>query len=265
MHENLFSILDQHLTQVPKSWKILLIGDSCVDQYVYGSITRLSPEAPVPVFVPTKEETKNGMAANVEENLKQLGCTVNLLTMKGSVKTRFIDVKSNQHIMRLDHDAKSQPIVLETEIPPVYDAVVISDYNKGSVTYDLIQEVCNTFVGPVFLDTKKPDLANVGRAIVKINSTEKQLAKTLPEHLIVTHGKHGAEYLDTMYSAPLVEVADVCGAGDTFLAALVYEYLNTQDIVSAIKFANIAASITVQHIGVYAPTLKEINEIAGNS
>ena len=52
----------------------------------------------------------------------------------------------------------------------------------------------------------------------------------------------------------------MCGAGDTFLAALVVEYLKTYSIEKAIEIANIAASITVKHIGVYAPTWEEINE-----
>lgn len=259
MHENYDSILDQHLTQVHKSLNILLIGDVCVDQYVYGTIDRLSPEAPVPVFVAQREETHSGMAGNVEQNLKKLGCTVTMLSMPGSVKTRFIDTRSNQHIMRLDQDAKSQPIVLETEVPHFYDAVVFSDYNKGAVSYELIEEVCANYRGPVFVDTKKTDLARMGRAVVKINSTESAQAKTLPQNLIVTLGKQGAEFKGKVYPAPITEVADVCGAGDTFLAALVYKVLTTKDIEAAIEFANRAASVTVKHIGVYAPTLEEIN------
>lgn len=239
---------------------ILLIGDSCADQYVYGTIDRLSPEAPVPVFVPKLEETKPGMAANVEENFKKLGCEVTLLSMEGSIKTRFIDQRSGQHIMRLDQDAKSDPIILEDEIPIYYDAVVISDYNKGSVSYELIEQVNRTFRGPVFVDTKKSDLARMGRAFVKINSLENSQAKTLPQNLVVTLGKHGCRYKDNVYPAPIVEVADVCGAGDTFLAALVYEFLTTKNIETAIAFANRAAAVTVKYNGVYAPTLKEINE-----
>ena len=55
---------------------------------------------------------------------------------------------------------------------------------------------------------------------------------------------------------------DVCGCGDTFLAALTAQYLFTKDIEKAIIFANIAAGITVQHRGNYAPTYDEIR-IAG--
>jgi D-beta-D-heptose 7-phosphate kinase/D-beta-D-heptose 1-phosphate adenosyltransferase len=227
---------------------------------VYGNIDRLSPEAPVPVFVPKYEENRRGMAGNVEENLKALGCNVSLLTLEGGTKTRFIDERSNQHIMRLDQDAKGGPIELATSIPSIYDAVVISDYNKGCISYGLVEEILQQFRGPVFIDTKKTDLARFEGAFVKINSLENSLAKTLTSKLIVTLGKQGCEYAGQIYPAPQVEVADVCGAGDTFLAALVYSYLETNSISEALVFANRAAAVTVKHIGVYAPTLKEINE-----
>jgi D-beta-D-heptose 7-phosphate kinase/D-beta-D-heptose 1-phosphate adenosyltransferase len=200
------------------------------------------------------------MAGNVEENLKALGCDVSLLTLEGGTKTRFIDERSNQHIMRLDQDAKSGPIELVTAIPAIYDAVVISDYNKGCVSYELVEEILQQFRGPVFIDTKKTDLARFEGAFVKINSLENSLAKTLPSNPIVTLGKYGTKYNNETYPAPQVEVADVCGAGDTFLAALVYRYLQTNSIPEAIQFANRAAAITVKHIGVYAPQLKEIDE-----
>jgi D-beta-D-heptose 7-phosphate kinase/D-beta-D-heptose 1-phosphate adenosyltransferase len=71
-------------------------------------------------------------------------------------------------------------------------------------------------------------------------------------------GKDGAVYKDVTYSADAVEVADVCGAGDTFLAALVSEYLTQRSVEAAIPYAVRAAGVTVQHLGVYAPTLKEL-------
>jgi bifunctional ADP-heptose synthase (sugar kinase/adenylyltransferase) len=214
----------------------------------------------VPVFVPKHEENRRGMAGNVEENLKALGCDVDLLTLEGGTKTRFIDSRSNQHIMRLDQDAKGGPIELATTIPAIYDAVVISDYNKGCISYELVEEILQQFRGPVFIDTKKTDLARFEGAFVKINSLENSLAKTLPSQTIVTLGKQGCEYGGHIYPAPQVEVADVCGAGDTFLAALVYAYLQMDQIPEALVFANRAAAVTVKHMGVYAPTLKEINE-----
>jgi sugar/nucleoside kinase (ribokinase family) len=55
-----------------------------------------------------------------------------------------------------------------------------------------------------------------------------------------------------------VDVVDVCGAGDTFLAALAVQYLYTKNIEQSIIFANVAAGLTVQHRGNYAPTYDEI-------
>jgi sugar/nucleoside kinase (ribokinase family) len=77
--------------------------------------------------------------------------------------------------------------------------------------------------------------------------------------LIVTHGDNGAEWNGWVFPAEIVgDVTDVCGAGDTFLAALAYKFLETKDMRQAVIFANKAASITVQHIGVYAPRLDKI-------
>ena len=78
-------------------------------------------------------------------------------------------------------------------------------------------------------------------------------------NLIVTLGKDGARFNGNKYTAPKVNVADVCGAGDTHLAALAYMYCQTEDMEHSIRWANRAASVTVQHLGVYAPTLEEIN------
>ena len=248
-------------TQQQKQFKILLIGDDCHDIYTYGYVNRISPEAPVPVFEPHYTIHKDGMAGNVCKNLEALGCTVNFLHGKTSEKNRLIDARTKQQLLRMDKDAKCDPITFETAIPPVYDAIVISDYNKGTVTYELIEELVREVTVPIFVDTKKTDLARLAGCYVKINALEKSRATSLPdpEHLIVTHGGDGAVWNGWVYSAEIVgDVTDVCGAGDTFLAALAYKFLETNDIRDAVKFANKAASITVQHVGVYAPRLEEI-------
>ena len=144
-------------TQQQKQFKILLIGDDCKDIYQYGTIDRLSPEAPVPVFVPTRTEERDGMAGNVANNLEALGCHVNYLHGETSVKTRIIDARSKQQIVRIDNDVQSQPLEFMTAIPAVYDAVVVSDYNKGTVSYELIEELIALSI-PIFIDTKKTDL-----------------------------------------------------------------------------------------------------------
>jgi D-beta-D-heptose 7-phosphate kinase/D-beta-D-heptose 1-phosphate adenosyltransferase len=245
-------------TQQPTPYNVLLIGDDCIDIYQYGTVDRISPEAPVPVFKFSHEEQRHGMAGNVRANLEALSCNVTYLHSNTSSKTRLIDLRSKQHIVRVDNDVESTPITFATDIPTIYDAIVISDYNKGTVSYELIEELRQEFAGPIFVDTKKTDLARLEGCIVKINSLENSLIKTACTDLIVTMGKHGAVYKGVTYSADAVEVADVCGAGDTFLAALVSEYLTQRSIEAAIPYAVRAAGVTVQHLGVYAPTLKEL-------
>lgn len=258
--------MSEQSIQPPRQFKILLIGDNCTDVYQYGSVDRISPEAPVPVFRLLTEEHRPGMAGNVFNNLEALGCDVNYLFGNTSIKTRLIDQRSRQHIVRIDHDVESDPIVLDTAIPDVYDAVVISDYNKGTVSYELMEEVIQLsnhgVKFPVFIDTKKTDLARLQGAWVKINELEYSKIKSECRGLIVTRGSKGASVIHHMIEckAPQVEVADVTGAGDTFLAALAYWYINTNNIFQSIKFAVQASTVTVQHMGVYAPTLGEINE-----
>ncbi len=242
-----------------KKLNILLVGDDCLDVYQYGCVERLSPEAPVPIFKKIKETSLPGMAGNVYRNLVNLGCQVNYLHGATSKKTRIIDEISGQHLLRIDEDVISEPLTFETDIPKVYDAIVVSDYNKGTISYELIQELVATGM-PVFVDTKKTDLMRLPGAFFKLNSLEFAKLKTFPENdkLIVTMGKHGAIWNQRTYDAPNIEVVDVCGAGDTFLASFVYQYLRTNNIDKSIGFAIKASSITVQHTGVYAPMLGEI-------
>ncbi len=251
--------------QPQKQFKILLIGDYCIDEYQYGSVDRLSPEAPVPIFKLDTKTTKEGMAGNVRQNLLQLGCEVKFYRGTASKKTRLIDRRSKQQIVRIDEDDISEPLKFSDIVSLDYDAIAISDYKKGYVTYELIEDLIGNFDGPIFIDTKKQDLARMAGCYVKINETEYNQRWSINDKMIVTLGARGAMYKtgrdprhETRFAADPVEVVDVTGAGDTFLAALTYQFLNTKNIADAIRFAIKASTITVQHFGVYAPTLEEI-------
>jgi len=246
-----------NLTQQQKQYKILLIGDNCIDVYQYGTVDRISPEAPVPVFKFSHEESRPGMAGNVYNNLVALGCNVYAVYGETSTKTRLIDTRSKQQIVRIDNDVHSSSADITYKLDN-YDAIVISDYNKGTVSYELIESLRKDYSGPIFVDTKKTDLARLEGCIVKINSLEFSQIKTKCSNMIVTLGPDGAECNGQRFSAPRVEVSDVCGAGDTFLSALAYCYVNTDSIEQAIRFAITASAVTVQHLGVYAPTLQEL-------
>ena len=66
--------------------KILVIGDACKDVYVYGSCSRLAPEAPVPVFVQSHSKSSGGMALNVCNNIKALGMDCDILSNKKEIE-----------------------------------------------------------------------------------------------------------------------------------------------------------------------------------
>lgn len=244
-------------TQPQTQFKVLLLGDAGIDTYQYGIVTKLSPEAPVPIIKYAHSETKPGMAANVEANLKALGMEVDFISgARTCIKSRIIDIKSKQHLLRIDNDAVSKPITVDT--CGLYHAIVISDYEKGSITYELVEGLRKRYNGPIFIDTKKTDLARFDGCIVKINETEYNNAKTYTDEIICTRGDRPVLYKDQQIVVPNVQAYDVCGAGDTFLAALCYKYLLTENMIESIHFANKAAAITVKHIGVYAPSLEEI-------
>ena len=240
--------------------KVLLIGDSCTDVYVYGEVKRLNPEAPVPILEPHRESSTNGMAWNVYNNLLAFDAEVYMLTNKEKItKTRYIDEKSNQQILRLDVEEEVEELDYELN-DESYDALVISDYNKGFITQEKLFELVDWFDGPVFVDTKKTTIP--GNAYVKVNDIEqKKLTNYNSDTLIITKGGEGTEYKGKLYPAEKVKVFDVVGAGDTFLAALTYGYLKYGSIEEAIPFANKAAAIAVSHTGTYVLTKEDVNEI----
>ena len=243
--------------------KVLLIGDSCEDRYFYGDVKRLNPEAPVPILEYRRGVTSKGMAWNVRENLMSFGVEVYISTHPEEIiKTRYIDEKSNQQIMRYDEEPEITPISFEfpDEWKTTYDALVISDYDKGFITQEKLFELSNWFQGPVFIDTKKTCIP--GNAFIKINESEfKKITHFIPDNMIITKGGEGTEYQGKLYPAEKVNVFDVVGAGDTFLAALTYGYLKYGRIEEAIPLANKAAALAVSHRGTYVLTEEDVTKI----
>ena len=86
--------------------RVLVIGDSCQDVFIYGDIERISPEAPVPVFKPTHTEKNDGMAKNVANNVESLDMHIYTTTNGNSiVKKRYVENRSGQMVLRVDeHD-----------------------------------------------------------------------------------------------------------------------------------------------------------------
>ena len=243
-----------------KSFKVLLIGDSCIDQYVYGEVKRLNQEAPVPILDYKRTETRQGMCWNVYNNLKSFGLDVYILTNKEKIiKTRYIDEKTNQQILRVDEEVQCKP--MDYIIPnEKYDAVVISDYDKGFISSNRLFEVTYESECPVFIDTKKTILPEYN-CYIKINNIEYSNLNRKYDNIIITHGERGAEYDGVMYPGEKVNVYDVVGAGDTFLSALTFGYLKYGTIEKAIPFANKASAIAVSNPGTYVLTEKDVKSL----
>lgn len=243
--------------------KVLVIGDSCQDMFRYGTCERLSPEAPVPIMKPTRTTGNGGMAINVSENLKALGVKTDIITNDiRPVKMRYVDEISNQILLRIDENDSVAPITADTLQNIEYDnyhAIVISDYDKGYLSEEDIEYITNSH-SLVFIDTKKKiDFWVLGAEFIKINEKEylendvflsKYIINT-KGNLVVTKGKDGATW-NNIEDFPINEenIRDLSGAGDTFLAALVADYIKNSDIRSAICFANRCASWVVTQKGV---------------
>jgi rfaE bifunctional protein kinase chain/domain len=151
-----------------QSARVLVVGDAMLDRYLFGSVDRISPEAPVPVVRVTREEERLGGAANVAFNVKSLGAHATLMTVVGDDEAarRLQELlKSNGVESMLGRDAKlytcvklrvigraQQLVRVDFENPPDhevlsgmlaefervvagYDAVLFSDYGKGGLTH----------------------------------------------------------------------------------------------------------------------------------
>jgi bifunctional ADP-heptose synthase (sugar kinase/adenylyltransferase) len=137
-----------------------------------------------------------------------------------------------------------------------YDAIIISDYCKGFLTEEDIDEISEHNFN-IFLDTKKilgDWCKNV--SYIKINHVEFDRTKhtinemNINDQMIITRSNEGCEYQNILYPVDEVNIKDISGAGDTFISGLVCEYVRSNDILKAIKFAQECATIVVQKKGV---------------
>lgn len=172
---------------------ILVIGDIMVDRFIYGKVTRISPEAPVPVVEITKETNMPGGAANVASNITSVGGNVELIGIIGNdfagkyllnllhtknvkvsavtkdntrptiLKTRV--VAHHQQVVRIDREVRGEFPKRKIEILisnfkkslPYADAVILSDYGKGVICKELLKTViasCRRKKIPVVVDPK---------------------------------------------------------------------------------------------------------------
>jgi len=238
--------------------KILIIGESCKDVFVYCSTNRLAPDIPVPVLNILYQTENEGMAKNVQRNVNKVFDNCDILTNNNwetITKTRYMHLDSNHMFIRVDSDHSKISRINLNDIDFHYDLIAISDYNKGFLSEKDIEYICNRHQN-VFLDTKKKinDWALKAK-IIKINNYEynqskSSMSKEILNKTIRTHGPEGCFFQNKQYPVSKIEVKDSSGAGDTFFAGLISSYINTNNIEESINFANLCASKVVQEKGV---------------
>lgn len=306
-----------------RSPKILVVGDLMIDRYLWGSCERISPEAPVQVVNVKSESTVLGGAGNVINNLRALGAQVDVISVigcceaSGELKTllkkiqvdsqyfvtqedRITSKKSRiiaaqQQVVRYDRESsdeisiKSQRSILEsfTNIIDDYDGVLLSDYGKGVLTFNLTQSLISIanqankkvlvdpkglnyskYKGAHLLTPNKREASEATQVNIKDNESLTQAITQLKAECdldisLITLSEQGvAIYDDELRIHPTVarEVFDVTGAGDTVLASLGFALFCGYQIDDAVKFANLAAGVVVGKIGSAVATLNEIIE-----
>lgn len=303
-----------------KGLSILVLGDLMIDEYLWGKVTRISPEAPIPVVEVTKDEFKPGGAANVGRNLLALGAKVFFAGVVGddadgrklcdairaqggdvsgivsdpsrptTIKTRVL--AQHQQVVRIDRE-KTFPVsgqvaerLLAQVLPLVdkVDGIILSDYDKGLLCRDLVQAIIarakgkviavdpkpqniSLFAGTTFITPNKKE-AELASGIALKNEAEvekaaRKLQETLSlEAVLITRGEEGmtlfAENRFWHVPTQAKQVFDVTGAGDTVISVATLVRCAGASMADATLLSNVAAGISVAHVGVYAVSPEEI-------
>ncbi len=306
-----------------KTPKILVVGDLMIDHYLWGSSDRISPEAPVQVINVDSESTVLGGAGNVINNLNALGAVVDVISVIGEcetskelkdllcdikIETQYLITQKNrvtskksriiaaqQQVVRYDREStseinnKSQVAILKVfkKIVNNYDVILLSDYGKGVLTFELTQSLISIanenkkkllvdpkgldyskYKGAYLLTPNKKEASEATNIIIKDNESLTQSIRILKDQIdltvsLITLSEKGVAIFDNelrIHPTVAREVFDVTGAGDTILASLGFAISCNKDIDEAIKFANLASGVVVGKIGSATATLNEIIE-----
>ena len=243
--------------------KVVVIGETCVDKFIYCDINRLSPEAPVPVLQPINTVVNAGMSGNTVANVKALEPSSKVLhfsNLSQVTKTRYVEKKTNHMFLRVDEgDDKIEQFIWSTDYEYFIqdaDVVIVSDYNKGYLLDYTLQLIAYKSKLSI-LDSKRKLNSDIIKdfTFVKLNEEEYLNNKELDaSKIIVTLGSKGCMYNGKTYSSPNPqETIDVSGAGDTFTAAFALSYATAKSVPNAIKFANKISAEVVSKRGVQTP------------
>ncbi|MDP8242526.1 MAG: D-glycero-beta-D-manno-heptose-7-phosphate kinase [Candidatus Hinthialibacter antarcticus] len=302
---------------------VLIIGDVMLDEYIWGDVDRISPEAPVPVVDIHQRTWAPGGAANAAANIQSLGGRAMLCGATGAdyqseklreqlqehnvgiagltavqgrpttTKTRII--ARGQQMVRVDSESR-QPLPVDSEnrlvefiesAMKMYDACILSDYNKGVLSERLSQTAIQAALKagkPVVVDPKGVDYKKYCNAtVIKPNTSEVEEAIGRPVEgeadllqagqkilnvvgesaLLVTRGadgmtlfQHGQieQHIPTMART----VYDVTGAGDTVVSALAMALASGANLLDGAHLANHAAGVVVGKVGTATVSLDDL-------
>ena len=304
-----------------KDKNILVIGDIILDHYIWGRVSRISPEAPVPVVEVTRESFLLGGAANVANNIVSLGGRasvigingqdiageglMNILRDKGvncegiftenrptTVKTRVI--AHNQQVVRFDREDKKYVdgkilkgiLAYINSVLFKYDAVIVSDYQKGMISEELIRDIVKKakpkemfiavdpkvghfdFYKGVSLITPNVMEASSGSNIeirddkTLLKAGRSLLKKLFCKAVLVTRGEQGMSLFEKNKVTHIPTVArkvyDVTGAGDTVISAFTLACVSGAKMEEAAVIANHAAGIVVAEVGTAVATPEQL-------
>ncbi|MFT7138201.1 MAG: D-beta-D-heptose 7-phosphate kinase/D-beta-D-heptose 1-phosphate adenosyltransferase, partial [Sulfitobacter sp.] len=287
--------------------RILVFGDVMLDSYWHGSTERVSAEAPIPVVDIQTVEDRLGGAANVALNVASLGGSAGLVGAVGNddsarvirdklssagiedclvslsdraTITKFRIVSRKQQLVRADFESTSALAaqifmpVLEASLER-YDALVLSDYDKGVLAEPLAAiNFALKNNKPILVDPKFKDFsAYAGATLVKPNQKEFSVAvggwqsdREMVEKaqlmmsnlgfgsMLITRGAQGMTLVqqngqELHLPARSREVFDVSGAGDTVIATLAAALAAGESLQDAVQLCNIAAGIVVTKMG----------------
>ncbi len=277
--------------------KVLVVGDSIIDEYIFCEASRISPEAPVPVFDTLEVKKTAGGAMNVVQNILSLAKEeiqidyyghydydydvfehldfVRILGHSQAPLLRKIRViAKNQQVCRVDVGHHYEEFHADEELESEYDLIVFSDYNKGTVKAVDVNRIHKMWPKtPKIFDMKVLHSGfdvdhNWFRTIVKCNESEynssiKFISKHWLEELVVTKSEKGFELVKTdksITSENQDQIVDVTGAGDVFCAGMAVGLLEGRTIEEACRFANKAAAQKVKRQGTVAIQRKEVND-----
>ncbi|MBI5390067.1 D-glycero-beta-D-manno-heptose-7-phosphate kinase [Candidatus Woesearchaeota archaeon] len=311
--ERLLSLIQRFEQQ-----RIVVLGDVMLDKYLWGSVTRISPEAPVPVLKVERESYVPGAAGNTAHNVAALGGKAMLITISGAgedqqrlkqllqkgnvaatiltdssrqtiVKVRAI--AQRQQLLRIDYDGdeeidtlfEQQIIDLLKEHLPEVDGIIISDYAKGFVTKNLVEQVVKLAHGKPIIVDPKPLHADYYRGVSVMTPNWKEalemsgLGKGTVEEVgkiilgkigvpvLITRGELGMSLFEKRGKEIHIptkarEVYDVSGAGDTAIAALSLAITAGASLTEAAMIANYAAGVTVGKVGTSTVSPEELQK-----